>query len=113
MIGKDRGKVECGRLVNKKERCGHLGLRMLSICDTAVNNRDKKMSRNIPEGVPEDDIIRELTSHFCPLPVQERGCTTMLRWLIVGAVKGIVVAVVVLPDPFLGMGARINSAESQ
>ena len=55
-------------------------------------------------------LLEEMESSYRDLHLH---CS--IRWLNRGKVllRFVVVVVVVSPDPFLGMGARINSAESQ
>ena len=58
---------------------------MLSICDRALDSRDKKQEE-LPRGeTPEDETLGELTNHFDPPQCSERDCTTMLRWLVIGS----------------------------
>ena len=59
---------------------------MLSICDRALDSRDKKREEEFSKGEsPEDETLGELTSHFDPLQCREGDRTTTLRWLFVGA----------------------------
>ena len=59
---------------------------MLSICDRALDSRDKKREEELSkEESPEDETLGELTSHFDPPQCREGDRTTTLRWLVVGA----------------------------
>ena len=60
---------------------------MLSICDRALDSRDKKREEELSKGEsPEDETLGELTSHFDPPQCREGDRTTTLRWrLVVGA----------------------------
>ena len=58
---------------------------MLSICDRALDSRDKKREELSKGESPEDETLGELTSHFDPPQCREGDRTTTLRWLVVGA----------------------------
>ena len=59
---------------------------MLSICDRALDSRDKKREEELSKGEsPEDETLGELASHFDPPQCREGDRTTTLRWLVVGA----------------------------
>ena len=59
---------------------------MLSICDRALDSRDKKREEELSKReLPEDETLGELTSHFDPPQCREGDRTTTLRWLVVGA----------------------------
>ena len=59
---------------------------MLSICDRALDSRDKKREEQLSKGEsPEDETLGELTSHFDPPQCREGDRTTTLRWFVVGA----------------------------
>ena len=62
-----------------------MGLRMLSICDHALDSRDKKRQELSRGETPEDEILGELTSHFDHPQGKKGDRTTTLRWLVVGA----------------------------
>ena len=58
---------------------------MLSICDRALDSRDKKREELSKGESPEDETLGELTSHFDPPQCREGDRTTTLRWLVVSA----------------------------
>ena len=59
---------------------------MPSICDRALDSRDKKREEELSKREsPEDETLGELTSHFDPPQCREGDRTTTLRWLVVGA----------------------------
>ena len=64
---------------------GQLDLRVLSICDRALDSRDKKGEELSERESPEDETLGESTSHFDPPQCREGDCTTTFRWLVVGA----------------------------
>ena len=73
---------------SRRVRGGQLGLKMLSICDRALDSRDKKREEEFSKGeLLEDETLGELKIHFDPLQCREGDCTTTLRWLVVGAVS--------------------------
>ena len=58
---------------------------MLSICDRALDSRDKKREEKLSKGEsPENETLGELTSHFDPPQCREGDRTTTLSWLVVG-----------------------------
>ena len=59
---------------------------MLSICDRALDSRNKKRVEELStRELPEDETLGESISHFDPPQCREEDYTTTLRWLVVGA----------------------------
>ena len=59
---------------------------MLSICDRALDRRDKRREEELSRGeLPEDETLGKLTTHFDPSQCRKGDCTTTLKWLVIGA----------------------------
>ena len=70
-------KKSCQKESRRNRGGGQSGLRILSIYDRALDSRDKKREELSKGESPEDETLKELTSHST-LPSAEKGTAPSL-----------------------------------